>query len=847
MYLNCSQKFLSGAVAGLILATASVGAANEAAPVWPGVQPDGSVLLPNQWTIKPVGQQVPVGDFPVNLALHPSGRFVAVLDSGYGQHEIRILDVTTRAVVSHVNLEESFYGLAWAPDGTRLFASGAGAETVHVLDFRDGQVGNPRTWRVRDEHEQGVPAGLAVSRDGHSLYVAEAWGQSVVKISTKAGERRWERRLNPPMAAAATDPEGVRWLPADHPEAPFPYGVVVDDRAGRVYVSLWAKATVLVLDDRTGAEIARWPVGDHPNEMVLSADGRLFVAEANRNTVSVVRVKDGQVLEQLCSALDPAALPGSMPNSLALSPDGELLFVANANNNNVAVFAVGEARHSRSLGFIPTGWFPTSVRVSRDGRTLLVANGKGVTSAANPHGPFPGDPRPHTLQQYIGSLMQGTVSFIDLPGPAERENRLGELSRLAFQTGPRATPVGRPEASPIPGRVGDPSPIKYVFYVIKENRTFDQILGDLGRGNGDPRLCLFGEKATPNQHALAREFITLDNFYADGEVSADGHEWTMAAYASDFVEKAWPLNYGHGARKKVDYPSEGRFPVAYPANGYLWNRAAEAGVTYRSYGEFVSQSRQGKPGVMEASLPVLRGHIDPGYRGFDMDYPDVRRSERFISELRRYEAAGEMPRLQVVRLSSDHTSGTRSGKPTPTAYVADNDLALGQVVEAVSHSKFWAQSAIFVLEDDAQNGPDHVDAHRIPAFVISPYTRRQATDSSLYSTTSMLRTMELILGLQPMSQYDAAARPMYAAFEAKPDLTPFTAVPAGVDLNARNVATAWGTGISGRMDFREADRADDIVLNEIIWRSVRGADQPMPAPLRAAFFKAHPLKEADDE
>jgi hypothetical protein len=443
--------------------------------------------------------------------------------------------------------------------------------------------------------------------------------------------------------------------------------------------------------------------------------------------------------------------------------------------------------------------------------------------------------------------MQGTVGFIDLPKPAERETRFGELSRMAYATGPRGAATARPAPSPIPARLGEASPIKYVFYIIKENRTFDQVFGDLGRGNGDPSLCLFGENVTPNQHALAREFVTLDNLYADGEVSADGHEWSMGAYATDFVEKAWPLSYGHNKREKIDYPSEGRFPVAYPANGYIWNRAAEANVTYRSYGEFVSEGRDGSLEVMLPSLPILQGHIDPAYRGFDMDYPDVRRTERFISELHRYEQEGEMPRLQVLRLSSDHTSGTYPGKPTPVAAVADNDLALGQMVEAISHSKFWGQSAIFVLEDDAQNGPDHVDAHRIPALVISPYSRRHAVDSSLYSTTSMLRTIELILGLQPMSQYDAAARPMDAAFADQPDPMPFTAVPARVDLNARNAPTAWGAKVSERMDFRKEDRADDIVLNEIIWRSVRGADQPMPAPVRSAFFKAHVTPEADDE
>ena len=339
--------------------------------------------------------------------------------------------------------------------------------------------------------------------------------------------------------------------------------------------------------------------------------------------------------------------------------------------------------------------------------------------------------------------------------------------------------------------------------------------------------------------------MTLDNFYADGEVSADGHEWSMGAFATDFVEKAWPLNYGHGARGKIDYPSEGEFPVAYPANGYLWNRAAEAGLSYRSYGEFVSENPR-EPGVMKPSLPILRGHIDPAYRGFDMDYPDVKRSERFIAELHRFEAEGTMPRLQVLRLSSDHTAGTRPGSVTPAAAVADNDLALGQVVEAVSHSKFWAETAIFVLEDDAQNGPDHVDAHRIPAYVVSPYSRRGAIDSSLYSTTSMLRTMELILGLVPMSQYDAAARPMIASFQGAPNLAPFTARPARIDLHARNTPDAWGAKASAKMDFRGADRVDDLVLNEIIWRSVKGAGHPMPAPLRAAFYKAHPTKDDDD-
>jgi hypothetical protein len=330
-------------------------------------------------------------------------------------------------------------------------------------------------------------------------------------------------------------------------------------------------------------------------------------------------------------------------------------------------------------------------------------------------------------------------------------------------------------------------------------------------------------------------------------VSADGHEWTMGAYATDWVEKWWPFNYGHNQKKKYDYPAEGRYPIAFPANGYLWNRAAEAGVSYWSYGEFTHDGKGTPETPARASLPVLRGHIDEGYPSFSTEIPDRLRADRFLAALQAHEAAGDMPRLQVVQLCRDHTAGTRNGQNTPTAMVADNDLALGRLVAAVSRSKFWGDTAIFVLEDDAQNGPDHVDAHRMPALVISPWTKRHAVDSTLYSTSSTLRTIELILGLQPMSQFDAAAVPLWASFSDQPDLAPYTERPAQVDLDARNTRVAWGSRESQKMDFSVADKADDIVLNEIVWRSVRGADSPMPAPVRAAFFKAHPKRDDDGD
>ena len=816
----------------------------------PGLQRDGSVLLPNQWSLRPVGRHVVVGDFPAHIALHPAGAYAAILHNGWGQHEVRVLEVKTQQVVSQVAIEESLYGLAWSSEGTQLFVSGASAEVVHAFAFKSGYLSEHRELRWRPAKERGIPAGLAVSDDDQSLYVAELWGQCVTKISTRDGRVLWTRVLAAPQGGSQMQHDEARIATGAAKEAPFPFACVPDEKHGRVYVSLWASSGVLVLEAATGVELARWAVGPHPCEMALGRDGRLFVAEANHNTVSVVDSATGRILEQLSAALYPNSPPGSMPNSLALTPDGTLLFVANANNNNLALFDVATPGRAKSLGFIPVGWFPTSVRVTRDGRALLVANGKGNTSAANPRGPFPGTPAPRTLQEYIGGLFQGTVTQIDLPPAAKRPAQFGAWSKIAYECSPldpAMAPRGvRPAGSPIPAKVGDPSPIKNVIYIIRENRTYDQVLGDLPEGRGDPRLCLFPERVTPNAHALAREFGLLDNLYADGEVSADGHEWTMGAYATDFVERHWPLSYGHNANRKYDYPAEGRFPIAAPANGYLWNRAAEAGLSYRSYGEFCYTPPRG-PDQAAPALPILVGHIDPQYRAWDLDYPDVKRAERFISELHRFEREGGMPRLQVVRLGNDHTQGTRADKPTPTAQVADNDLALGRIVEAVSKSKFWGETAIFVLEDDAQNGPDHIDAHRMPGFALSAWSKRRTVDSTLYSTTSLLRTIELILGLAPMSQFDAAAMPMWNVFADHPNLTPYTARPAQVDLGATSPRLAWGGQESQRMDFSAPDKVDDIVLNEVVWRSVRGADSPMPAPVRAAFYKTHDKGEDDEK
>lgn len=868
-----------------VILSASILSVTASGADLPGQQPDGSVLLPNQWTLRPVGRQVPLGDFPVNLALHPGGKYGAVLHCGYSAHEVVVVELASGAVASRTKVDEAFYGLAFSKDGNQLFCSGSSGENIHVFHFAAGQLDKHTSLSLREASQRGIPCGLAATSDGSMLYAANLWGQSVSRLNLAKGTSLGpDLSLLPDGAAApkapvlpsSTDDPSItkranQLLETTDPQSPFPYGCLLDEKKGRLYVSLWGQASVAVIDTKTFTVTARWATEDHPNEMVLSKDGkRLFVANANRNTVSVLDTADGHLVETLLAELTPNAMTGNTPNSLALSPDGERLFVANANINTISVFEVETPGKSRSLGFIPVGWYPTSVRLSPDGKTLYVVNGKGESSHPNPQGPMHAKGAKTSTGQYIGELLKGTLSIIPLPATAKLETQMKEWTAQAYRCLPKiqrqldptapgdgksaptnATASGDAAKSatpnPIPLKLGDASPVKYVLYIIKENRTYDQILGDLKPGNGDPSICLFPESVTPNHHAIAREFVTLDNFYVDAEVSASGHEWSMGAIANDFVEKTWHLSYGHGKGGKWPYPAEGGFPIATPAGGYLWDRAKEAGVSYRSYGEWVANGKGlGAPATAKAKS--LEGHIDPWFRSFDTAYPDQKRADRFIDELHRFEKEGEMPRLQIVRIPNDHTSGASPGKPTPTAQVADNDLALGRVIEALSQSKFWPQMAIFVIEDDAQNGSDHIDAHRTIAFAVSPYIRRGTVDSTMYSTSSMLHSIELILGLRPMSQFDAAAMPMWASFQNQADLTPYTVKPAIADLEEKNTKTAWGAKASQRMNFAKEDAADDLKLNEIIWKSVKGADSAMPAPRRAAFvFTSKKKVDKDDD
>jgi YVTN family beta-propeller protein len=824
----------------------------------PGVQPDGSVLLHNQWSIRPAGRQVELqGTLPVDVAVHPRGKFAAVLDCGYGPHEVVVVNLDSGKITARATVSNSFYGVIFSSDGGKLYCSGGGDETVHRFDFHDGQLASEKVIQIHDKFLRAVPCGVAINRAGTELFAANVWGNCISDVNLAPSRKTVDFSVGKKAAhlsmAPVIPPADFDTMAADkrsevgfYPSGPddtFPYDCCLDEQRQRLYVSLWGQASVEMIDLTPHGRMTNWPAEDHPCEMALTRSGKLlYVANANRNTVTVLDTATGRPLETIWAAFHPGDPPGSTPNSLALSPDEKTLFVANANVNAVAVFDIRQPGKSHALGFIPVGWYPTSVRVTPDGRRLVVANGKGDMPKPNPLGPSPG----HKTPEYIGSLIQGTLSIIDLPRDNDWEKQMTAWTAQVYACTPlkadSAVAVTPPSGNPVPAKLGDPSPIEYVIYVIKENRTYDQMLGDMPQGNGDRKICLFPERFTPNHHQLAREFVLLDNFYAESSVSADGHEWSMGAYATDFLEKMWPMNYGHNHNGKFPYPAEGYFPIAAPAGGYLWDRAAEAGVSYRSYGEFVSIDQPAdKP--CRPRVKSLAGHIDPLYRGFDLKHSDADRFTRFASEFKRLEAADEMPRLQIVRLPNDHTHGTTPFFPTPRGYVADNDRALGKIVDLVSHSKYWPKTAIFVVEDDAQNGSDHVDAHRTVAFVISPYTRRGVTDSTMYSTSSMLRTMELILGLKPMSQFDAAATPMYATVQNTPDPTPYTALPENVDLSQKNEPTAWGAHL--KMDFSKEDAADDFLLNEAVWKSVRGADSPMPAPVHAAFVFT-PQHDDDD-
>jgi YVTN family beta-propeller protein len=771
---------------------------------WPGPV-NGGFRLPTHWILTPAGTHIPVGDLPLNMALSPDGRLLAVTNNGYSRQFVSLIDVKGDSVAAELPIDKGFYGLAFSPDGRNLYASGGTDDRVLVWRMSGNAAVPDSALSLRSEGapSKPFPAGIEVSGDGARLYVSENRGDCLSVVSP--ARRSVEKRV---LVGA------------------FPYDVKEARTRSKLYVSLWGGSAVRVLDSRTMETTSSVRVGDHPNAMLLTPDeSLLYVACSNTDDIWVINTERDTVVETIELHPYRGAPFGSTPNALALSRDGATLYAANATNNDVAVVDVSRRGKSRVKGLIPVGWYPTALMLSPDGGKLYVASAKGLVSKPNPKGPNALTGKNN--EEYIGGLFNGTVSVIPIPDSrrlasftrqTERNNGFNEAERKLLEAARKVKPTA------VPRRPGEPSLIRHVIYIIKENRTYDQVFGDIAKGNGDSTLCLFGREVSPNHHALTERFVLLDNFYVDAEVSADGHEWSTAAIATDFVEKSWPTSYsGRG----LSYPSEGAFQIAFPTSGYIWEAAARTGRTYRSYGEFIAFEN----GVMVAKHPALEGHFDPEFRGWDLSYPDTLRAAEFIRELREFERTGEMPAFTILRLPNDHTIGTRSGLPSPRAMVAENDLALGRVVDAVSHSMFWKDTAIFVIEDDAQNGSDHVDAHRTVALAISPYIRRGYVDHTLYDTASMLRTIELILGLAPMSQYDAAAYPMVACFTDRADLAPYTELRPLYPLDELNGQTAYGAKESLAMDFSREDATPEIRLNEIIWKSIRGAHSEMPRPV----------------
>jgi YVTN family beta-propeller protein len=647
-------------------------------------------------------------------------------------------------------------------------------------------------------------AGLALTPDGRYLAVVGNLADSVYLLDAATLSRTAGARTGGHPYTAAFSPDG-----------------------GTLYVSNWNDSTVsrfTVGEGRLRPQ-GSVTVAPRPSAMAISRDGRtLYVAHAGADAVSVVDLAEGRVEATIALGLTAQAPHGSTPNALALSPDGRTLYVANADNNAVAVVELGREDGPRVTGLIPTGWYPTAVALSGDGRTLYVANGKGGGSLPNPNGPTA--PGARGRDQYIGALLKGSLSAIRVPDAAALREYTGQVLANSPYSNALLERSAWPAGSPIPSTVGQPSPIRHVLYVIRENRTYDQVFGDVARGNGDASLAIFGDSVTPNAHALASAFTLFDNFYVDGDVSADGHMWSDAAYAGDYVDKTWPANYS--GRREWDFLAG--LPALDPLAGYLWDAARRAGVSVRNYGEMTQWDTAAH--ISRADDKGLEAVTDVHFTGWDLDITDSVRVDEFLRELGQAEAGGTLPQLMILDLPNDHTYGRAAGRPTPRAMVAENDRALGRMIEGLARSRFWKETAVFVLEDDAQNGPDHVDAHRSPLLVMSPYVRRGTVDSSFYTTASVLRTIELILGIKPMSQYDASADPLFAAFTTAADTAPFAALPALWRLDERN-PVGFRSSLNPRV-FLRPDFADEEVLNREIWASARST--PMPAPRHSAML-----------
>lgn len=829
--MTCASRLFCVVTLGIVL-TAPAALGQEAVPPIRQQRLPGENLLFNGWGVTPAGQHVRTSDLILKLALAPDRKRLVAVGAGFSDEGLTLLDPAQQRVTQFLPMKEAWNGLAFSNDGRRIFVSTGDQGAVQVFDYRDGEAAEGAAVKPEPMARRTFLAGIAVHPKTGSLYVCNEGNQEV-----------W-----------VLDGESLA-LQARVAVGPFPHSCLFGADQRHLYVSNWGGRSLSIVDTTDNHRIRDVTVGLRPNDMALAPDGRLFVACSGDNTVHVIQTRGLEKVQEapsparrlwdgtrevISTSLYPQSPEGSTPDAVAVSPDGKTLFVANADNNNVMVVDISGStlddkvrKYAESIsvvnGFIPVGWYPSALAVSADNQTLIVANGKGLRSHPNVP-PKHAKPRPgeKMAYDYIGKTLEGSVSFIARPDNAQMVSYTQQVRRNSPYTPECFHRTAQKSNSVIPDTVGQPCPIKYVLYIIKENRTYDQVFGDMkdssGKpiGNGDPRLTLYGEDVTPNQHQLAHDYVLLDNLYCNGEVSVDGHSWCDAAMATDFNQRSWILSYSkHGKLP-------GNEEMENPASGYLWDLCRRHGVTYRNYGE----GAQRVPSTNRGRWPAP---------WVERDRDKVR---FWIEDLQAAERSGrELPHFTIMELGENHTKGATAKAHTPSACVGSNDVGVGKIVEAASRSKFWKEMAIFVIEDDAQNGPDHVDAHRTIGLVISPYCKRGVVDSTLYTTASMVRTIELILGLPPMTQYDAGATPMFGCFQKEAQLTPYAVRMPKVDLDATNPEKGPFSKESAAMDWRDYDRAPEDQLNRILWHLARGLDEPYPTPIHRALFTTAPPRK----
>jgi YVTN family beta-propeller protein len=817
-------------------------AQNDVENIKVGPQPDGSILVPTNQLLRPAGLQVYFPGRPVDLALTPDRKLLIVKN----RKSLDIIRIQDRVIMQSLAFKESgssFTGLSVSENGRRFFVTDA-KDQIHIAGLDENLILHWKNSIKLPSPSIGgnpVPGGLALDKQQNEIYVTLSRNNTLAVVDlADESVKEIPVGIAPYEVVLATDSKAYvsNWGGRVPRKGESTYNtsgsqVLVDPQTG-----IANNGTVSVVDLAANVPIKDIDVGLHPSGMVLSPDGtRLFVACANSDIVSVINTGTDKVIEEISVHPDDNLLFGSAPNALTITQDGKYLYVANGTDNAICVIQIGTP--SLIAGYIPTGWYPASLILEEETNALIVANLKGVGSRN----------QKTNKAGYNAHDHQGTVSIIPLPD----DQKLAEMTKTvrdnnSFVQKLAASRSGNEINSkvPVPQLQSQKSHFKHVVYIIKENRTYDQVFGDMPQGNGDINLVHFGREVTPNHHKLAETFILMDNFYCSGILSADGHQWTDEAYVTDYIEKF----FGDFTRS---YPYDGGDALAYASSGFIWDNVLRHGLTFRDYGEFVDAVIEPESATFmdiykdylegsnnikirsKAKLEQLEPYLCPTFVGFPNKVPDVYRAAEFIKELKTYEKNNNFPNFVIMLLPNDHTSGTSPGLPTPRAAVADNDLALGQIVEAISHSKFWKETCIFVTEDDPQAGLDHVDGHRTVGLVISPYTKRSEVISTYYSQINMVRTMENILGIPPMNQFDLAAEPMWDCFTSKPDFTPYKALPSNLRLDELNPpleslkgkSLHWAK-MSLAQDLDDVDRIDEDTFNRIIWHSVKGIDVPYP-------------------